>query len=129
MVIAAIVVALLVGAYFLFKDSLNLFQAPFGGKLRIYWVTRDIEPYSAPLIRRNWAMQDLSLHPDYEGSVDYMEKPVLYGEGIQIRIHPRRTFQFGILLSKKRMWRRLGPELNQVRTWQRPELEDTTGDE
>lgn len=72
-----LIVALGVGAWFLFKDSLNLVQA-LG---RVYWITRDYVPKGTPIIAKGF-MRELG-HPWRVGS------------GIQIRIARNRTFQVG----------------------------------
>lgn len=75
--LGALVVTLSVGAWLLFRDSLNLVQG-FG---RVYWITRDIVPANTPLIAKGF-MHELC-------------EPWRVGRGVQIRLGRVRTFQIG----------------------------------
>jgi hypothetical protein len=71
-------VALSVGAWFLFRDSINLVQSV--GPL--YWITRDFAPKGTRLVSSGF-MRELGA-------------PWRVGKGIQLRISKNRTFQIGI---------------------------------
>lgn len=73
----ALFVALGVGAWILFKDSINLVQAV--GPL--YWITRDYVPKGTPIVSKGF-MRELG-------------EPWRVGAGIQIRFAQNRTFQIG----------------------------------
>lgn len=78
--IGALVVALLVGTWLLFKDSTNLVQ----GFWRIYWITRDFTPPQTPFISKAF-MRELA-------------PPWRVGNGIQVRLPKNYVFQVGICL-------------------------------
>lgn len=75
--LGALVVALGVGAWFLFKDSMNLVQSVG----RLYWITRDYTPKNTPIVAKAF-MRELG-------------EPWRIGSGIQIRFSKNRTFQLG----------------------------------
>jgi hypothetical protein len=77
-IIGSLILFLLVGAFFLFKDSLNLVQSVG----RVYWITRDYVPKGTPIIAKGF-MRELG-------------EPWRVGSGLQIRFAKNRTFQVGI---------------------------------
>lgn len=114
-------IAALLGAYFLFRDSMNLFQRVGP----IYWITRDNMLREQPFISRAFLAHD---------SPPYWE-----GKGVQIAIklgkstsydysagedwvHPRQwSFQIGVLTGQAKTF---NPDLflndSRIRDWRRP---------
>lgn len=78
-----LVVTLGVGAWLLFKDSLNLVQG-FGP---IYWITRDGAPSNTPRVSTAF-MHELGA-------------PWRVGKGIQFRLPKTMTFQIGFCKKTK----------------------------
>lgn len=78
MVVIGALLVLLIGAWFLFKDSLNLVQSVG----RVYWITRDYVPKGTPLVAKGF-MRELG-------------EPWRVGSGLQIRFSKNRTFQVGL---------------------------------
>lgn len=72
-----LIVALSMGAWMIFKDSLNLVQG-FGP---VYWITRDVVPTNTRLVSTGF-MHELCA-------------PWRVGKGVQIRLGHTRTFQIG----------------------------------
>lgn len=83
MVLAVVGVALLVGAYFLFRDTMNKIQ--YVQTIRLYWITRDIGDKGMPIIARAEMRQTA--------------EPWWRGKGIQFRAG-KYTFQVGVLTSR-----------------------------
>lgn len=119
--LALLAIPLLIGAFFLFRDSMNLFQKV--GKL--YWITRNDMKREQPFISKAFLAHD--------------SPPYWLGKGIQVAIkwgkttsydysagedwvHPRQyTFQVGILTGTAKGF---NPDLyvadSRVRDWRRP---------
>ena len=77
-----IVTLLVVGGYFLFRDTMNRIQ--YIERIKLYWVTRDIAD-GGPWIKNAWMRQT--------------EAPYWRGEGIEFRAG-KYTFQIGKLKAK-----------------------------
>ncbi len=84
LLVALVVLGLAVGAYFLFRDTMNRIQ--YVEKLRLYWITRDIGQDGEPFFTSRAFMRQTSA-------------PYWRGKGIQFRFR-RWTFQVGKLHSK-----------------------------
>lgn len=97
----------IIGAYFLFRDSMNLWQMIWP----VYWVTRDTADNWDFRVRRAWARS---------GGEEYWQ-----GRGIEFRWKWKgeyRSTQIGIVthLRKKQVkWYDYQPK--EIREWQRPE--------
>ncbi len=93
---------LLIGAYFLFRDSMNLFQKV--GK--VYWITRNNMQRQQPLVSKAFLAHDAP--------------PYYQGKGIQFA-YKRYSFQVGILRATNKP---LNPSLyfkdSRLRDWRRP---------
>jgi hypothetical protein len=79
MFLLVFLVVFFIGAYFVFRKTMNVFQRL--GK--IYWVTRDNA--SGPLVRKAW--------------MRFTGPPFWRGEGIEFRFRSH-SFQIGILKTK-----------------------------
>ena len=51
-ILAAVLLALVIGGYFLFRDTMNKIQ--YLERCKIYWVTRDVAKPGTPVIRKAW---------------------------------------------------------------------------
>lgn len=84
MVLALVVVGLLaVGAYLLFRDTMNKIQ--YLQCIRLYWITRDVGEDWMPFVSR--------------GEMRQTAEPWWRGKGIQFRVG-KYTFQVGVLTSR-----------------------------
>lgn len=111
----ALLACIVVGLYLaclLFVDSLDKFQAPFNGKLRIYWVSKYAYK-GTPIIATDSVIQ---------AGWDIDSDECWRGRGITVRWLPTRTFQFGVLTGKEAWWRELDDhELAEAKKWSRPD--------
>jgi hypothetical protein len=82
--IGIISVTLMIGAWFLFKDTLNRIQ--YVEVLRLYWITRDNADDHTPLIAKATMRQTAA--------------PFWRGRGVQVRLPRSLTFQVGLLTVK-----------------------------
>jgi len=101
--------ALGVGAYFLFRDTMNRIQ--YIERLRIYWITKNNGRKGVPLIFPSFMRQT---HP-----------PFWKGTGIQVRFF-KWTFQVGILREKGEdpvELEELDYTAAEIREWERPAVE------
>ena len=78
-----VVVVLVVGAYFLFRDTMNKLQ--YIQSLRIYWITRNVGISGTPIVCR--------------GNMRQTGAPWWQGSGIQFRAG-KYIFQVGVLTRK-----------------------------
>lgn len=76
-------IALIVGGYFLFRDTMNKIQ--YLERCRIYWVTRNVAKPGTPLVKKAWMRE--------------IEDPWHRGTGIEFRAG-KYTFQVGYLTGK-----------------------------
>ena len=84
MIVWLLIVALLaVGAYFLFKDTLNRIQ--YIQTIRLYWITRNNGAAGTPVVSKGFMRQTAA--------------PWWQGRGIQFRLG-KYTFQVGVLLRR-----------------------------
>lgn len=111
---------LLVGAYFLFRDSMNLFQKVG----RVYWVTRNNMERKQPVLSRAFLAHDSPPYWVGKGiqlAIPLRKKLALDAEG-HLWHRPRQwTFQVGILTGQAS---RFNPNLyfkdSRLRDWRRP---------
>jgi hypothetical protein len=100
--LALLAIPILIGAFFLFKDSMNLFQKVG----RLYWITRNNMQREQPLVSRAFLAHD--------------SRPYWQGKGLQFA-YRRWSFQVGILVSQAK---RFNPDLyfkdSRLRDWRRP---------
>jgi len=82
---AALLLIVIVGSYFLFRDTMNRVQ--YVQTLRIYWITRNNSGKGVPLVSTAFMLQTA--------------EPWWQGRGLQFRAG-RYTFQFGILTKQGR---------------------------
>lgn len=78
-----IVALIVVGLYFLFRDTMNRLQ--YVQTFRIYWITRDTGVKSSPIVSRAFMRQT--------------SEPWWRGSGVQFRAG-KYTFQIGVLTGK-----------------------------
>ena len=83
MVYIIVAFALVVGAYFLFRDTMNKIQ--YIEHLRIYWITRDTGGKGDKIVTRAFMRQ--------------VDEPFWRGKGVQVRVG-KHTFQTGLLTHK-----------------------------
>jgi hypothetical protein len=83
MIVWLIIAGLIVGSYFLFRDTMNKIQ--YVQTLRLYWITRNVGGKGVPLVSAAFMRQTA--------------EPWWQGRGVQFRIG-KYTFQIGILLRK-----------------------------
>lgn len=81
-IVTLLMVLLLIGSYYLFRDTMNRIQ--YIERLHLYWVTRDTDP-GGPIMKNAWMRQ--------------VEAPYWRGEGVEFRAG-KYTFQIGILKEK-----------------------------
>lgn len=79
----ALLLVVVVGSYFLFRDTMNKIQ--YVETLRLYWITRNNSGKGVPFVSTAFMYQTA--------------EPWWQGRGIQLRFG-KYTFQFGILLRK-----------------------------
>ena len=100
--LAILALPLFVGGYYLFRDSMNLFQKVG----RLYWITRNNMQRKQPLVSRAFLVHDAP--------------PYWKGTGIQFA-WKRHSFQVGILTKKAEGF---NPDLyfkdSRIRDWRRP---------
>ena len=77
------VALIIVGGYFLFRDTMNRIQ--YIERLRIYWITRDNATDDTPFITRAF--------------MRHTSPPYWRGKGVQFAVG-KHTFQVGILTGK-----------------------------
>lgn len=103
---------LLVGAYFLFRDTMNRIQ--YIEHLRLYWITKNTARKGVPLIALSFMKQT--------------QAPYWYGKGVEVRVF-KWTFQLGILQGKGSSpieFEDLDVPVPTIRDWGRPDLEVET---
>jgi len=79
----AILLTVIVGSYFLLRDTMNKIQ--YVQTLRIYWITRNNGGKGVPVVSTAFMLQTAA--------------PWWQGRGIQVRVG-KYTFQFGVLLKQ-----------------------------
>ena len=108
MIYLLIVVACAIGAYLLFRDTMNRIQ--YLQSVRLYWITRDNGAAGTKVITRAFMRQTAP--------------PWWRGSGIQIRAG-KYTFQVGVLTSKANSLleqvdgRELDDDAKEIRSWGR----------
>ncbi len=104
----AVILALGVGAYFLFRDTMNRIQ--YVEHLRIYWITKNTARKGVPFLAPSFMRQT--------------QPPFWTGTGVEVRLF-KWTFQFGILQAKgsNPIELKALPEvtIKELREWGRPE--------
>jgi hypothetical protein len=81
-IVILILVLLIVGSYYLFRDTMNRIQ--YIERIHLYWVTRDTDP-GGPHIKKAW--------------MRHTSPPYWRGEGVEFRAG-KYTFQVGVLKEK-----------------------------
>lgn len=108
MIYLLLVVACAIGAYLLFRDTMNRIQ--YLQSVRLYWITRDNGVAGTKVITRAFMRQTAP--------------PWWRGSGIQIRAG-KYTFQVGVLTSKANSLleqvdgRELDDDAKEIRSWGR----------
>jgi hypothetical protein len=103
----AAIIALSIGAYFLFRDTLNRIQ--YIERLRLYWITKDTGHKGVPLLAPSFMRQT--------------QAPYWHGTGVEARFF-KWTFQVGILRGKGSNpieFEELDVPVPTIRDWGRPD--------
>jgi hypothetical protein len=101
-----IALSVIVGLYFLFRDTMNRIQ--YVQTLRVYWITRNNTPVTTPRVCKAFMRQTA--------------EPWWYGKGVQLR-YKNYSFQIGVLISKSSSLldqvggRELEHDAKEIRKW------------